>query len=227
MLALLFLLFASSFSLSFSPASPVWPFHFSQSFQETTSYPVSGSHSTSGTYFYNWTSKSSRSDRANGRYDLLCGIASIYESLNTPCSHIVVNGSRYLFYPKLDSCCYCCNETNGCGALEPDWFSRAKFTFEEVHDGLSAYRWDLNGDQQSLVYETVGDVAVNRVTVAVDQQEYSYRINFGPRNSTVPQGVFELPTQCALGIPCLSAGCVALKQRNDGNNYGAGERIKL
>ena len=77
--------------------------------------PIIGSGSTTGTLYYDVNKNSYRVDRENGRYDRYCGTVKKFK--DTKCSHIVSNGDRYLYYPELNDCCYCCDSSNGCGIL--------------------------------------------------------------------------------------------------------------
>ena len=61
------------------------------------SLPILGSSTTSGTLFYDFTDKTYRIDRENGKWDRYCG--TVYKFTNTPCSHYVKEGKRYLHFP--------------------------------------------------------------------------------------------------------------------------------
>ena len=100
------------------PADPVWPNKFSQDFEEDLKYPVLGTQKTSGTIHYDYTSKRYRIDRVNGHYDRYCGANGFKLFKNTACSHYVdETGDRYLHYPQLNECCFCCSADKGCGIL--------------------------------------------------------------------------------------------------------------
>ena len=49
--------------------------------------------------------------------DRYCG--SVHPLTDTPCTHLVAGGWRYLLFPKLLSCCACCSAAAGCGVLSP------------------------------------------------------------------------------------------------------------
>ena len=85
-------------------------------------------------YFYDVSDPNNtltRVDRDNGQYDKFCGPAE------TPskCSHFVVNGERYIYYPEHDDCCFCCDNDHGCGALTTDWMKDATYVGQKVVDG--------------------------------------------------------------------------------------------
>jgi len=193
-----------------TPLTPVWPNVFWQPFTETTSYPLIGSHSTTGSYYYDWTIQSYRIDRANGRYDRYCGLDGPYQFENTPCSQIVNNGNRYIYYSALNVCCFCCNAANGCGMLFPTWMANATYIDTEVHNGVQTYKWNKPGLQSNYIYETVGSVPVNRVTVSIYQVSDD-DMEFGARSTTLPNGILNLPSICTLSKTCSTGACEALR----------------
>ena len=85
-----------------------------------------------GRMFYDYDNLQYRIDRDNGRSDRFCG--TTYDK-NTPCSHIVKDsilcfyssGKRYLFFPNIGKCCYCCDAEHGCGVLRPDWAADSEY----------------------------------------------------------------------------------------------------
>ena len=51
---------------------------------------------------------------------------------DSPCVHLVVNGTRYLIWPDLKPapfCCACCNAAAGCGIVTPTWMRDANGSF--------------------------------------------------------------------------------------------------
>jgi hypothetical protein len=197
-----------------TPQSPMWPNTFWQPFTETTSYILIGTHTTTGNFYYDWTTKAYRVDRANGRYDRYCGIDGPYEFQNTPCSHIVNNGNRFLYYSALNTCCYCCNSASGCGMLFPGWMTNASYIDTEVHNGVQTYKWNKPGLQSNYIYETVNSTPTNRVTVSIYQVSDD-DMEFGARSTTLPNGILNLPSICSLSNLCQTGACKALR-----NNEG-------
>ena len=214
MISILLIIVATSAQ---KPQPPMWPNTFWQNFTETTRY-VLENHETTGSYYYDWTQLAYRVDRANGRYDRYCGLAGPYEFENTPCSHIVNNGNRYLYYSEKNECCFCCNSANGCGMLFPGWMTNATYIDTEVHNGVLTYKWNKKGLQDNYIYETTGPVPVNRVTVSIYQVSDD-DMEFGPRNLTLPSGILNLPPICKLSIHCESAACIALRSGEE--TFGA------
>lgn len=202
------------------PASPMWPDVFWQPFTETTTYPLIGSHQNTGNYYYDWTIQSYRIDRNNGRYDRYCGIAGPYEFDNTPCSQIVNNGNRYIYYSEKNTCCYCCNSANGCGMLFPGWMTNATYIDTEVHNGVMTYKWNKPGLQNNYIYETVGSVPVNRVTVSIYQVSDD-DMEFGSRSNTLPSGILNLPSICNLKTLCSTAACEGVRTGKETMNESA------
>ena len=110
-----------------TPAFPLWPNMFQQTFTEVFTYPVVGSHQTNGTYYYDYANRRYRIDRDNGRYDRYCGINGAKEFVDTACTQLVLKGMRWLIYPDKKECCQCCSSEQGCGILFPGWMTNATF----------------------------------------------------------------------------------------------------
>ena len=91
--------------LADQPADPRWPDVFQQDFKEKFYYPVLGTAWTKGTIYYDWPGRRYRLDRENGRYDRYCGFNGIRKFQDTPCTHLVVNGVRWIIYPEKKDCC--------------------------------------------------------------------------------------------------------------------------
>lgn len=192
------------------PQAPLWPNIFWQNFTERTTDPQYGVHEDTGTYFYNFNLPSYRIDRSNGQFNYFCGIGGPYANISTPCTHFVVNGNRFMFYPAKNTCYYCCNSTNGCGVLKPTWMSDATYVDTEVHDGVMTYKWLKIGNQRNYLYETVNSVPLNRVTVSI-VEEPSDTFNFGPRSLTLPANALDLPSICTVSNVANWGACQELR----------------
>ena len=107
--------------LSLQLDTPVWANKFQSTFSEDATYPLIGTSTTTGTFYYNFDLKKYRVDRVNGKWDRYCG--SAYKLTDTGCNQYVSEGKRYLDYPEKDYCCYCCDAAHGCGVLKPDWMA--------------------------------------------------------------------------------------------------------
>jgi hypothetical protein len=189
--------------------SPVWPDQFEQSFTETFTYPVIGSSQTKGKFYYDWINKRYRVDRENGKYDRYCG--TVYKLTNTPCSHIVTEGDRYLYYPEKDYCCYCCSSDHGCGLLKPDWLQGAEFVdYVTEQDGTIYEKWDKKGLQHNYYMATAKD----RIMKQIDQQPndtQDFDVN-SFKNKISDPAVFNLPSKCNKSQTCpIFSVCTALR----------------
>jgi hypothetical protein len=193
-------------------ATPIWPDQFEQTFEETLKYPVLGSHSTNGKFFYDWTNKRYRVDRENGHYDRYCG--SVYPFSNTECSHIVVDGDRYLWYPEKDYCCYCCSAQHGCGLLKPDWLSGAKFedyVTEDGDDQTVFEKWNKPGLQDNFYFARAKDRVMRKIDqVPNDIQTFNLdSFSLGIKD----QSVFTLPKECSKEKTCpFYSVCTAVRK---------------
>jgi hypothetical protein len=185
-----------------NPADPEWPETFTTTFDETMSYPVIGSHSTTGTFYYDYTSGRYRVDRANGRYDRYCGINGVKAFEDTPCSHIVVGGNRYIYYPDKDECCFCCDASHGCGLVKPDWLEGAQYLGEVEYQGQKAYKWNKPGLQANYYYETTEANPQDRTILGLFQQPNDNMVFSGSVSHEIPAGKLDLPSKCSTSNTC-------------------------
>ena len=180
-------------------AAPVWPNQFEQEFSETLTYPLIGSSQTKGKFFYDWTNKRYRIDRDNGKWDRYCG--SVYKLTDTPCSQIVADGKRYLYFPKKDYCCYCCDSAHGCGVLKPDWLAGAEYTGKKTDsNGVNYDVWDKSGLQHNYYWATED----KRIMAKIDQQPndlQEFDVNSFKEGIT-DAGIFNLPQKCNENSKC-------------------------
>ena len=206
------------FSKDSPPTSPpVWPNQFEQSFDETFTYPLVGTHTTKGKFFYDWTNKMYRVDRDNGHYDRYCG--PVYPFSNTPCSQIVTSGDRYLYFPQKDYCCYCCSSEHGCGILKPDWLSGASFIdYVTEQDGTVFEKWNKPGLQSNFYYAT----ATDRIMKKIDQQPNDTQdFDVSSFKSTISDpNVFNLPAKCKKDFACpFISACTAVRKMVEGKAF--------
>ena len=186
------------------PKPPLWPNKFMQTFNETTTFSggsLSGPYTTKGTYYYDWSVKRYKVYRENGRHDRFCGPNGFKLFEDTPCSHIVVDGDRYLHYPEKNECCYCCSEEHGCGMLFPTWLQDAEYIGEEEHMGVKSYKWNKTGLQSNFYYETIAEDPLDRTMLSIYQESndlqdfYGFSTNFS--NETL-----KLPSVCSKTTTC-------------------------
>ena len=123
---------------------------FTADFTEVFKYPLIGEIKTKGRFFYDYNSRRYRVDRDNGKGDRYCGLNGLKWLKNTPCSQYVVNGDRYIYYPDLKECCYCCSSQHGCGILHPQWHQDSVFMGEVNYNGYEAFKWDKKGLQSNF-----------------------------------------------------------------------------
>jgi hypothetical protein len=192
--------------LAQTPQPPLWPNTFWQTFNETKITQTGNQYDT-GTYYYGYSTLNYRLDRTNGRYDAFCGNGGPYANINYACNTYVVNGNRFLHLPQQNFCCFCCSAANGCGVLKPTWMSDSTYIDTEVNNGQQCYKWKKAGAAgDDYLYETVGSVPVNRVTVSIHDSPFDI-FEFGPRSSTLPAGIFNLPSICTVNTPCNWGFC--------------------
>ena len=182
------------------PQPPVWPNQWEAEFEETNTYPIVGSKNTTGKFFYDWTNKVYRVDREDGKFDRYCG--SVYKLTSTPCSHIVTEGKRYLWFPKKDYCCYCCDAAHGCGLVKPDWVSAGEFSgFTPANDGTVLQKWEIKGLQSNFYYASADEAAV---PYEIDQLPNDF-IFYKPETyklGITSSDVFNLPSKCTPDYTC-------------------------
>lgn len=108
-----FLLLAATLLLASGTAdavAPRFPVHFRVDFNETTKLVFT--RQTNGVWYYDGGNGAERLDRANGRGDRYC--MSLHPLTDTPCTHLVAGGTRYLVFPQLKECCACCSAEQVC-----------------------------------------------------------------------------------------------------------------
>ena len=187
---------------------PVWQPQWEAQFTETFKYPIIGSSNTTGSFYYDWTNNRYRVDRENGKWDRYCG--SVYKLTSTPCSHIVSEGKRYLWFPEKDYCCFCCDAAHGCGLLKPNWVDSATFVeYTTAENGATTQKWEIKGLQSNFYYASNDEAAV---PYRIDQMPNDFQF-FKPetyKTQISDPSVFNLPSQCNAKTTCpLISVCTA------------------
>jgi hypothetical protein len=169
---------------------PQMPKKFKQTFTENQKLLV-WSGNTSGTLYYNWEKQLYRIDRDNGKFDRYCG--TIYKMKNTPCSHYVKNGNRYIYFPDKKYCCKCCTKENGCGILKYNWLENAKKIQDFAENDEEYEVWKASGDQDNFVT----NIKRNKEIVKIEQVS-SDTIFFDSTSMSMDfdDEVFDLPDLC-------------------------------
>jgi hypothetical protein len=139
----------------------------------------------------------SRIDRSTGKYDRYCSSVEFFE--NIPCTHLVVDGLRYLVFPSKNSCCMCCTAEEGCGTIRPDWLSNATFIGYNTTDSVKYQVWDKKGLQDNYYWQ----VDATQVPYVIDQQPNDLMVfNVSSFTKTVDPSVFALPSYCSKDHKC-------------------------
>jgi hypothetical protein len=179
---------------SADPLPPVWPNAFSINFTESTL----GGGDTNGTWIYDFANLRQRLDRDTGKFDRFCGSV---DNADSPCTHLVRDGIRYLIWPVLKKCCGCCTDADGCGIVKPTWMIDSNGTYSgnaplktPVWSG-NADSWEITGNQPNYWFTVAGtDTPVGFAQVPIDYQYFipaSYETD-----QSFPDSLFTLPKYC-------------------------------
>lgn len=184
--------------------TPYWFGQFTLEFNETTYLLFTWK--TTGTWYYDSSQLTEKIVRANGRGDRYCG--SIHPLTDTPCTHLVKEGRRYLIFPELSECCMCCTSEAGCGVLSPTWLQNATFQGVESIRGIEAYKWLVMGLQPNYYYSTAN---VAQVPVELDQTPNDYMSLHHETFSPLPvdPSIFDVPSDCKPSCPLTSVCTIA------------------
>lgn len=142
-----------------NPAGPVWPDKFTAQWNSETTF--NGPHSSSGELDYSWNG----GVNPTMRWHWIDGWAEPYcwQSLPMPwdaqCDHIVVGGQRFLYYPILNECCMCCDDSQGCGVPPPTFMQNSAYQGSVTYLGRALYSW---GFGQYNYLETASAQPTNR-----------------------------------------------------------------
>ncbi len=192
---LCFLVFAG---VIITEAPAVWPELFQENFDEKMSYPVFGSGTTKGTFYYDHQNNRYVITRENGKWDRYCG--TVYPFRSTPCTHIVSGGNRYLHFPEKNYCCFCCSAAQGCGMLKPDWTDGAVFVRDYVDEkGRTIHVYDKKGMQSNLIHITDDKKQIIRIEQIPNDDQVFNEDSF---STTVDPAVFNLPDICKVENAC-------------------------
>lgn len=183
-----------------TPAEPEWNPVWAQNFSLTTyAYPY-GINTVPGTLYYNSTLNTQRVDRANGRFDAFCGQNEWFMFLDTPCTHLVNSGIRYLYYPNLGVCCNCCSASDGCGILAPTWLNDSVYLGSFDYNGTTpAYLWNKI---DRFYWETQDANPLNRQALELDDTINNKWVFTTPRYYSFTSSVFNVPTYCQSNYMC-------------------------
>lgn len=151
----------------------------------------------------------SRVDRNNGQYDPFCN--SVVDG-KTPCIHIVREKKRYLYFPAIRLCCYCCDSSQGCGILKRDWTQTLTFAGIDELDGKFFNKYTKEGE--GVQYWTTTEAADARQIPRKLVEEKMIFKDFILNEYTekeIPLSVFNLPPFCAGSVCPASSECGKLR----------------
>ncbi|KAL4466089.1 hypothetical protein ABPG74_004326 [Tetrahymena malaccensis] len=189
------------------PLPPVWPNVFAQDFVEIA---TSGNQTVRdvGTYYYDYANNKQRLTRSNGQFDLFCGFNST-EPL--ACDQVVVDDKRYIYFPELNDCCYCCGLDDGCAVLKPKWFINPQFLGETDYYGIQAYKWVIyeqpNQQGPNYFYETTEQNPIDRKTLYLARNNYQQNFFLDSFRTEFPQ--INLPEACTVSSLSYCPGVCA------------------
>ena len=211
-----FLLLISEVLSQQIPEYPQWNPVWYQNFSETTTSAAYGINTVTGTYYYNSTSGQGRVDRSTGRYNKYCGKNDWFTFFDTPCTHLITNGIRYLVYPELNICCNCCSDQDGCGILIPNWLNNSVFLGQYIFGsspGVEAYLWDKIGKRDNFYWETADKDPLSRTMLELDNNGPDDKMIFNTgRMTDFTSSVFDLPSYCLPEVMCDGTShCSALR----------------
>mmetsp|Transcript_10658 Transcript_10658/g.30052 ORF Transcript_10658/g.30052 Transcript_10658/m.30052 type:complete len:232 (-) Transcript_10658:11-706(-) len=208
---------AESIRLSPDPPSPVLPATFTAGFDETMDYfGLTGA--TQGVLYYDSLKGYERMDRENGEADRYCGTAHLFSK--TPCTHLIVDSTRWLIFPQRQSCCYCCDSADGCGIVKRDFLANATFVGYEEVNGTSVQHWKEEGLQENDYWQTDDQKPVRLYQKPNDDMRFK-----GTDLKPIDPSVFQVPDYCSSDKQC-GGTCSFLRKRASRSVSKSGGRPK-
>ncbi len=177
-----------------SQAPPVWPARFQQDFVEsysTTPYKDAGK------LWFDSERVMSRLDRNNGKFDAFC---SSITTATTPCTQLVRENKRYLIFPLLRQCCFCCDSAHGCGILRRDWLRNAKFSGKDELSGQIFNRF-IDSDSKTDYWATTDSRQVPRKLAEGGEIFKDFILNTYSEDY-IADSIFALPSYCSGAADC-------------------------
>ena len=123
------------------------------------------------------------------------------------CQHLVDPAAkgRWLVWPAISTCCWCCTDSFGCGVLRPDWVAAVNGTYEgraplkTPWRGFSAAdKWSAVGGQQNYYWQDGSGASPAPLMLQQGTDDYQW---FDPstfRPGPQADALFAVP-KCALG----------------------------
>ena len=138
---------------------------------------------------------------------------------DTPCTHLVNNGIRYLIYPDLQICCNCCSDTDGYGILKPTWMNGAQYIGQSLYgsQAVESYLWNQEGVGSNFYWETVDVNPANRVMLQLNNGDRIIGFTSLMGDSRTLLRMFSMYRTILSRIPCAMILAYA---RNSGGRKG-------
>lgn len=187
------------------PLPPSWPEQFSADFEEVTSLTLFSS-TTTGRYFYDASQNRTRVERSNGIGDRYCGSALPFRS--TPCTHLVIEGERFLVFPEKKYCCKCCSEAAGCGVVSRDWLALATYEGQDMIYGYKCNKWNKKGILQNTYYWQALDGTPMRIYLEYMNQ-MTFKHDTYSADLPVDEQLFALPEDMDCSPSCYGYCLIA------------------
>jgi hypothetical protein len=195
------LVLALILAVAAQPKTPVWPVRFQQDFVE--SYTSTQYHDI-GKLWYDSERNMERLDRNNGKYISLCNSIT---NATTPCTQLVRDGKRYIIFPLVRLCCFCCDSAHGCGIMRRDWLSvaGAKYVGKEELSGQIFDKW-TETDSTTDYWATTDAKQVPRKH-AEDNAFFKDFIMNTYSEEYIAESVFALPGYCTGAVCPETSAC--------------------
>ena len=189
-------------ALVLSQSPPVWPERFQQDFVE--SYTTTTNRDI-GKIWFDSKRNLQRTDRTNGRWDSFC---NTIQTSNTPCTHLVLNSNRWIIFPVIKQCCFCCNATNGCGILRRDWLMGSKFAGKEDLSGQTFDKF-VDAEAQIDYWATTDSLQIPRKLIMGKAITKDFIMNTFS-TEYIADSVFAAPSFCNIANKCPGS-CATLR----------------
>ena len=181
---------------SWAPTAPSWPNTWSAYFTEISYY--SGEvRETDGHAFFDYPNGHLNLTRFDAVGDPVCATA-FYMPPDTTCSHLIANGTEYLYTPETDQCCTCCTSAQSCGVPSPTLLQYYTYIGQTSYNGQEVYEWNVGGGSY---LETTQASPTDRQWVASFSPFFNFT-SVWEFTSTINSASFQLPSKCVNAGMC-------------------------
>ena len=198
---LILLAFCATLTLATDPIPAPFPKVWSANFTEYLYSKETGHRTTKGVWYYNFELNKFRVNRENGAADEICGPLTNYK--NASCHDIITDGKRYIYFPEIKSCCYCCSDADGCGMEKPTWFNTGKYLGKRYDSGYLVDVWDIQAIQANYLSQ-IAEGKYKGQTLRIFQVPTSNMVyDLSTLSRQVDSKVFDMPVgvNCQKGCP--------------------------